>query len=116
MNHGRGAAAPCEEIAMYRLLLQFSACFGLGLVVSGLILIGLMFFDHFALIQVINQSGRPLASVALQLLPAGFWDALTGTPGAASHVHVQSFLQLCVAFAQVALLLAAGFFRLWYWR
>ena len=101
---------------MYRLLLQFSACFGLGLVVSGLILIGLMFFDQFELIRAINLTGRPLASLALQLLPGTFWDALSGTPQAADNAGVQSFLQLCVAFAQVALLLAAGFFRLWYWR
>ena len=29
---------------MLRLLMQFSACFALGLVVAGMLLIGLMFF------------------------------------------------------------------------
>jgi len=99
---------------MLRLLMQFSACFALGLVVAGMLLIGLMFFGQFDLIHGLNLSGRPLASVALTLLPEGFWDALTGVPDAAGNAHVQSFLQLCVALAQVALLLGAGFFRLWY--
>ena len=76
--------------------------------------IGLMFFGQFDLIHGLNLSGRPLASVALTLLPGGFWDGLTGVPDAAGNAHIQSFLQLCVALAQVALLLGAGFFRLWY--
>mgnify|MGYP003599596241 CR=1 FL=1 len=106
---------------MLRLLMQFSACFALGLVVAGMLLIGLMFFGQFDLIHGLNLSGRPLASVALTLLPIGFWawsqgalDGLTGVPDAAGNAHIQSFLQLCVALAQVALLLGAGFFRLWY--
>lgn len=99
---------------MIRLFMQFSACFALGLVVAGVLLIGLMFFDQFDLIRGINLSGRPLAGVALALLPGGFWESLTGVPGAAGNADVQSFLQLCVALAQIALLLAAGFFRLWY--
>ena len=99
---------------MLRLLMQFSACFALGLVVAGILLIGLMFFGQFDLIHGLNLSGRPLASVALTLLPGGFWDGLTGVPDAAGNAHIQSFLQLCVALAQVALLLGAGFFRLWY--
>ena len=86
----------------------------LGLVVAGMLLIGLMFFGQFDLIHGLNLSGRPLASVALTLLPGGFWDGLTGVPDAAGNAHIQSFLQLCVALAQVALLLGAGFFRLWY--
>ncbi|WP_286675022.1 hypothetical protein [Pseudomonas subflava] len=96
---------------MIRLFMQFSACFALGLVVAGVLLIGLMFFGQFDLIHGLNVSGRPLASVALALLPGGFWESLTGVPG---NADVQSFLQLCVALAQIALLLAAGFFRLWY--
>jgi hypothetical protein len=107
-------AAPPEEIAMIRLLMQFSACFALGLVVAGMLLVGLMFFGQFDLIHGLNLSGRPLAGVALALLPGGFWDGLTGVPDAAGNASVQSFLQLCVALAQIALLLAAGFFRLWY--
>jgi hypothetical protein len=99
---------------MIRMMMQFSACFALGLVVAGMILIGLMFFGQFDLIHGLNLSGKPLASVALALLPGGFWDALTGVPDAADNPSVQSFLQLCVALGQVALLLAAAFFRLWY--
>ena len=101
---------------MMRLLMQFSACFALGLVVSGLILIGLMFFGQFDLIHGLNFTGRPLAWLALELVPGDVWDGLTGLSGAASNPHVQSFLQLCVALGQIGLLLAAGFFRLWYWR
>ena len=99
---------------MIRMMMQFSACFALGLVVAGMILIGLMFFGQFDLIHGLNLSGKPLASVALALLPGGFWDALTGVPDAAGNPSVQSFLQLCVALGQVALLLAAAFFRMWY--
>ena len=46
---------------MLRFFMQFSACFALGLVVSGLILIGLMFFGQFDLIHGLNFTGRPLA-------------------------------------------------------
>lgn len=99
---------------MMRLLLQFSACFALGLVVAGMLLIGLMFFGQFDLIHGLNFTGRPLAWLALELLPARFWDALTGLANAAANPHVRSFLQLCAALGQIALLLAAGFFRLWY--
>ena len=55
---------------MIRLLMQFSACFALGLVLAGVLLIGLMFFGQFELIHGLNLSGRPLASVALALLPS----------------------------------------------
>lgn len=99
-----------------RLLMQFCACFALGLVVAGVLLIGLMFFGQFDLIHGINRSGQPLASVALMLLPASFWNDLTGIPDAVANASVRSFLQLCTALGQIALLLAAGFFRLWYWR
>ncbi|WP_220494115.1 hypothetical protein [Aquipseudomonas guryensis] len=100
---------------MIRLMMQFSACFALGLVVAGLLLIGLMFVGQFSLIDGLILTGKPLASVGL-LLPEAFWNGLTGVPDAAANSHVQSFLQLCVALAQVALLLALGFFRLWYVR
>lgn len=101
---------------MMRMMMQFSACFGLGLVVAGLVLIGLMFFGQFDLIHDLNLSGKPLAQLGLLVLPDAFWAELTGVPQAASNPDVQSFLQLCVALCQVGLLLAAGFFRLWYWR
>ena len=101
---------------MIRLMMRFSACFALGLVVAGVLLIGLMFFGQFDLIHGLDLSGKPLASLALALLPEAFWTALTGVPDAAENAHVQSFLQLCAGLAQVALLLALGFFRLWYVR
>lgn len=100
---------------MIRLLMQFSACFTLGLVVAALLLVGLMFVGQFSLIDGLMLTGKPLASLGL-LLPDSFWNGLTGVPDAAANAHVQSFLQLCVALAQVALLLGAGFFRLWYVR
>src|SRR5690606_11196666 len=112
---GRGVCrARLEMVAMVRLMMQLSACFALGLVVAAMLLIGLMFFGQFDLIHGLDLSGRPLASVALALLPGGFWDGLTGVTDAASNASVQSFLQLCAAVSQMALLLAVGFFRLWY--
>lgn len=101
---------------MMRVLLQFSACCALGLVVVVLLLIGLMFAGQFELIHGLNRSGKPLAGLALMLLPESFWEALSGVPDASRNGSVQSFLQLCMALAQVALLLGAGFFRLWYRR
>lgn len=97
-----------------RFLLQFCACFCLGLVVAVLILVGLMFAGQMDLVQGLVFSGKPLAALVLQLLPDGLWIWLTGVEGASEHPSVASFLQLCVALAQVAMLLAVGFFRLWY--
>lgn len=99
---------------MLRFFMQFSACFALGLVVSGLILIGLMFCGQFDLIHGLSLTGKPLAWLALELLPGGFWDSLTGLADAAGNPHVRSFLALCAALGQVGLLLALGFMRLWY--
>lgn len=99
---------------MLRFFMQFSACFALGLVVSGLILIGLMFFGQFDLIHGLNVTGKPLAWLALEVLPDGFWERLTGLTDAAGNPHVRSFLALCAALGQVGLLLALGFMRLWY--
>ncbi|MHA6495043.1 hypothetical protein ACX0MV_17615 [Pseudomonas borbori] len=97
-----------------RFLLQFSACFALGLVVATLLLIGLMFFGQFSLIDGLMFTGKPLAQLSLALLPEAFWVGLTGVADAAQNSSVQSFLQLCAAIGQCALLLALGFFRLWY--
>nr|WP_298147302.1 hypothetical protein [uncultured Pseudomonas sp.] len=97
-----------------RLLLQFSACFALGLVVAMLLLIGLMFFGQFSLIDGLLFTGKPLAQLSLTLLPDAFWTDLTGVAHAAQNNSVQSFLQMCAALGQSALLLALGFFRLWY--
>jgi len=97
-----------------RFLLQFCACFCLGLVVAVLILVGLMFAGQMDLVQGLVFSGKPLAGLALELLPDALWRWLTGVEGAAGHPAVASFVQLCMALAQLALLLALGFYRLWY--
>ena len=55
-----------------RLLMQFSACLGLGLVVAVMILIGLMFCGWFNLIDGLLLTGKPLASLSLMVLPEGF--------------------------------------------
>lgn len=97
-----------------RFLLQFSACFALGLVVAVMLLIGLMFFAQFSLIEGLLLTGKPLAQLSLTVLPDAFWADLTGVADAAQNRSVQSFLQMCAALGQCALLLALGFFRLWY--
>lgn len=97
-----------------RFLLQFFACFCLGLVLAVLILVALMFAGQMDLLQGLVLSGKPLAGLALMLLPDSLWLWLTGVEGAATHPNVASFLQLCAALGQVALLLASGFYRLWY--
>lgn len=89
-----------------RLLLQFSVCLGLGLLVAVLILVGLMFAGAMGLIEVWLLSGQPLAHLALEWLPGGLWLWLTGIEGAAENPSVRSFLALCVALGQVGLLLA----------
>lgn len=97
-----------------RLLMQFSACLGLGLVVAVMILIGLMFCGWFNLIDGLLLTGKPLASLSLMVLPEGVWSALTGIQDAAQNSTLRSFLSLCAALGQVGLLLALGFMRLWY--
>jgi hypothetical protein len=101
---------------MLRLLLQFSACFALGLVLALLVLLGLMFCGQFDLIKGLQLTGKPLAHLSLLLLPEAFWHGLTGLADATQNPHLRSFLSLCAALGQVGLLLAAGFFRLWYGR
>ena len=101
---------------MMRLLLQFSACFALGLAVALMVLLGLMFCGQFDLIKGLQLTGQPMAQLSLVLLPDAFWDGLTGQANATQNQAVQSFLSLCTALGQVGLLLALGFFRLWYVR
>lgn len=97
-----------------RVLLRGCACFALGLVLSALLLLGLMFGGQFGLIDALLASGQPLGQLGLALLPADFWSGLTGVADAAHNPSVLSFLALCVALGQSALLLALGFYRLWY--
>lgn len=99
-----------------RLLLQFSACFALGLCIAGVLLIAMMFVGRFDWIELLMLSGWPFAQLGLQALPDTFWTALTGVTDAPANASVQSFLQLCVAMLQIALLFGLGFFRLWYRR
>lgn len=101
---------------MMRLLLQFCACFALGLAAALLVLLGLMFGGQFDLIKGLQLAGQPLAQLSLALLPEAFWDDLTGLSNATQSRALQSFLSLCAALGQVGLLLAGGFFRLWYGR
>lgn len=99
-----------------RVLLQFSACFFLGLCIAGVLLIAMMFVGRFDWIELMMLTGWPFAQLGLHLLPEPFWNGLTGVTNAVANSSVQSFLQLCVAMAQTALLFALGFFRLWYRR
>ncbi|WP_341304431.1 hypothetical protein [Pseudomonas sp. TMP25] len=101
---------------MVRLFMQFSACFVLGLVVALLVLLGLMFGGQFDLIKGLQLSGQPLAQLSLLVVPEPFWNGLTGLSNAVHNHALQSFLSLCTALGQIGLLLAAGFFRLWYGR
>lgn len=101
---------------MMRLLLQFSACFALGQVVALLVLLALMFCGQFDLIKGLQLTGQPIAHLSLLLLPETFWHGLTGLQDASQNPALQSFLSLCAGCGQVGLLLAGGFFRLWYWR
>ncbi|MDT4840564.1 hypothetical protein D3C80_1716750 [compost metagenome] len=99
-----------------RVLMQFGGCFLLGLVIAVLLLGGLMFAGAFGVIELWLFTGKPLASLALWTLPGGFWQGLTGLVDAVHNPALRSFLELCAALGQGALLLAAGFFRLWYRR
>lgn len=95
-----------------RMLMQLGLCLGLGLFVALLILVGLMFAQQFEAIKLVTASGKPLAHLALVVLPESFWVSLTGAPDAVYNASVRSFLQLCAALGQVALLVGAGLFRL----
>jgi hypothetical protein len=99
-----------------RVLMQFGGCFVLGLVISILLLGGLLLAGASGCIELWLFTGKPLASLALGLLPGGFWQGLTGVVDAAGNPALRSFLELCAALGQGALLLAAGFFHLWYRR
>lgn len=82
---------------------------GLLLGVSALTL--LMVLGRFDAIQAWLDSGRPLASLLLWLLPDGLWDGLTGIAHARRHPAVVSFLGFCMALLQVALLSGWLLFR-----
>ena len=94
-------------------LIRLCVCYALALVLSLLLLGALMFTQQFAVIDGWLLSGQPLTQLLL-LLPAPFWQALTGVAEAASHPALRSFLQFSLALAQFALLPAAVCYRLWY--
>ncbi|SDI28416.1 hypothetical protein [Pseudomonas panipatensis] len=93
-------------------LTRFALCLFAGVLLSVMALPLLMFVGHFELIAWLAATGKPLAYVALHLPPAGFWDGLTGAHDAANNPHVRSFLELCIGFAQLGLLLALPLYRL----
>ncbi|UTW06334.1 hypothetical protein [Pseudomonas benzenivorans] len=97
-----------------RPVLQFCACFALGLVVAALLLIGLMFCGQFDLIDGLLLSGKPLAGLVLWALPEPLWNSLTGLAEARRSDSLRSFLALCAALGQCSLVMALGFFRLWH--
>lgn len=101
---------------LLRLFIRWAACFALGLAVAFMLLLGLMFCGQFDLIKGLQLTGQPLAQLSLALLPEAFWESLSGLANAAQNREVQSFVGLCTALGQVGLLLALGFFRLWYVR
>jgi O-antigen ligase len=101
---------------LMRLFIRWVACFALGLVVALLVLVGLMFCGQFDLIKGLQLTGQPLAQLSLLIVPEAFWNDLTGLANATQSHAVQSFLSLCTALGQIGLLLAVGFFRLWYVR
>jgi hypothetical protein len=90
------------------------ACYLLALLLAVVVLAGLMFSQQTDVLKQLLWSGQLLSELALYVLPAGFWEALTGVSGAGENPAVQSFLQLCVALGQLALLPALGLYRLWY--
>ena len=96
------------------LLMRGLVCYLLALVLAVVVLAGLMFSQQMDLIKLLMGSGKLLSELALYLLPGSFWQALTGVNDAGQNPAVQSFLQLCVALGQLAVLPALGLYRLWY--
>ena len=96
-----------------RLVLQFCACCALGLVLA-VLLVGLMFSGQFDLIDGLPQGGKPLAGLALWVLPEPLRNSLTGLAEARRSDSLRSFLALCAALGQCGLIMDLGFFRLWY--
>ena len=94
-------------------LIRLCACYVLALVLTLLLIAGLMFAQQFAVIDGWLLSGQPLTQLLL-LLPAPFWQALTGVPDAATHPALRSFLAFAVALLQATVLPMLGFYRYWY--
>ena len=96
-------------------LIRLCACYVLALVLTLMLLGALMFTQQFAVIDGWLLSGQPLTQLLL-LLPASFWQALTGVAGAATHPALETFLVFVIALVQAAALPALGLYRCWYGR
>lgn len=97
-----------------RFLMKGLLCLLLGAVFSVIALIMLMFWGGFEVIQVVLVTGVPLSELFLTVVPDGVWEALTGVSGVVQHSYFRSLLATLAALGQCALLLAAGFYWLWY--
>ncbi|MBM7062275.1 hypothetical protein JQX08_16310 [Pseudomonas sp. UL073] len=97
---------------MARVILQFGVCLAMGLVLALLGLVLLLLSGERGVIDGLLLSGKPLAQLALQLLPDAFWLRLSGVHEASRNANVASFLQFCAALGQVALLVALGLYCL----
>ncbi|UVE18178.1 hypothetical protein NVV93_01890 [Pseudomonas sp. LS44] len=95
---------------MGRAILQFTACLAIGLVLGVIALVLLLFTGEMGLVKGFVLSGTPLAYLALSVLPDAFWLWLTGIHDAAASSTLRSFLELCAALGQLALLLALGLY------
>ncbi len=92
-------------------ILRGILCGAGGLLLALGALLALMFLGRFDWIEAWLASGRPLAQALLWLPPEGWWDGLTGLAGARRHPAVVSFLGLCMALLQPALLTGWLLFR-----
>ena len=94
-------------------LIRLCACYVLALVLTLLLIAGLLFAQQFAVIDGWLHSDQPLTQLLL-LLPAPFWQALTGVPDAATHPALRSFLAFVFAFLHSLVLPMQGSYRYWY--
>lgn len=85
-------------------LLQFLICIFIGFSLAGALLVVLMFLQQFDAIQWWSATGKPLAWLALNIVPDATWSALSGVEDAVTNPRLQSFLQFAAALAQVAVL------------
>ncbi|MFZ5958630.1 hypothetical protein ACA097_10190 [Pseudomonas sp. QL9] len=92
--------------------MRFTLCLFCGLLLAVMALPLLMLVGHFELVAWLAATGKPLAWLALELPPTGFWDGLSGAHDAAHNPHVRSFLELCVGFAQLGVLIALPLYYL----
>lgn len=97
---------------MWLSLLRLGACCCLGLVLSAVLAVLMLFLG--APVTWLGASGEPLARLALWLLPEAFWLQLTGLSDPLANASLLSFLALCAGLGQLALLAGLGLYRLWY--